>query len=81
MSGQRTLRGAERELMNDYTSTKRKRTSARPVLAAVVASFLLGGAIVGYTVYRMTDDPEPAVEAYVSPEPIEEPRAQPLDAG
>ena len=37
--------------MDDYMSTRRKGPSARPVLVAVLASFLLGGAIAGYAVY------------------------------
>lgn len=41
--------------MNDYTSTRRKGPSAKPVLVAVLASFLLGGAVAGYAVYSMTD--------------------------
>ncbi|GAA3800973.1 hypothetical protein GCM10022600_23710 [Qipengyuania pelagi] len=42
--------------MNDTTnsiaSTKRARTSYRPVLIALTASFLLGGAVIGYGTYR-----------------------------
>ncbi len=45
--------------MDDYISTRRKGPSARPVLVAVLASFLLGGAIVGYAVYSMTDRDAP----------------------
>lgn len=51
--------------MDDYMSTRRKGPSARPVLVAVLASFLLGGAIAGYAVYSMADrgEPEAAVAA------------------
>ena len=45
--------------MNDTTnsiaSTKRARTSYRPVLIALTASFLLGGAVIGYGTYRYLD--------------------------
>ncbi|MBX7495305.1 hypothetical protein K3172_05490 [Qipengyuania sp. 6B39] len=41
--------------MNEFTSSRRKGPSVRPMLATVLASFVLGGALVGYGVYRMTD--------------------------
>ena len=45
--------------MNDTTnsiaSTKRARTSYRPMLIALTASFLLGGAVIGYGTYRYLD--------------------------
>lgn len=50
---------AERNSMNTYTSTRRKVSSARPVMIAVLASFLLGGALAGYAVYTMTDRADP----------------------
>ena len=58
--------------MDDYSSTRRKGRTIRPVLAAVVASFLLGGAIVGYAVYRLGDEtpvtaPEARPEALAAP--------------
>ena len=49
--------------MQDYLSTKRRGPSAKPVLVAVLASFLLGGAIVGYAVYTMTGTDEPVEES------------------
>ncbi|QYJ06678.1 hypothetical protein [Qipengyuania flava] len=47
--------------MIDYTSSRSKGPSARPVLIAVLASFLLGGALAGYAVYTFAGDEEPAV--------------------
>ena len=45
--------------MNDTTnsiaSTRRARTSYRPVLIALAASFLLGGAVIGYGTYLYLD--------------------------
>ncbi len=49
--------------MIDYTRAARKGPSAKPVLVAVLASFLLGGAIVGYAVYSMTGDDRETVSA------------------
>lgn len=43
---------AERDLMNDYTTTSRPRSSLKPVLFAVLASFLLGASVVGYLAWR-----------------------------
>lgn len=54
--------------MNTTPSTRRKGPSARPVLVAVLASFLLGGAVAGYTVYTMIDRETP-VDASAAPEP------------
>ena len=54
--------------MNDYTSTRRKGPSAKPVLVAVLASFLLGGAVAGYAVYSMTDR-TPAATGNAPPKP------------
>ncbi|MCF8881938.1 MICOS complex subunit MIC60 [Erythrobacter sp. SN021] len=64
--------------MDDYISTRRKGPSARPVLVAVLASFLLGGAIVGYAVYSMTDldAPETASTAQ-DPQLLVSPTADP----
>ncbi|MDG5746974.1 hypothetical protein P8Q88_02180 [Qipengyuania sp. XHP0207] len=44
--------------MKEFNSTLRKGPSVKPVLAAVVASFLLGGALAGYVVYKMQDEGE-----------------------
>ena len=55
--------------MDDYISTRRKGPSARPVLVAVLASFLLGGAIAGYAVYSMSGRSEPEAAA-----PAQEPQ-------
>lgn len=44
--------------MNEFTSSKR--SSIRPMLLAFAATFVLGGAVVGYAVYRWTDNPAPA---------------------
>ncbi len=54
--------------MNTTPSTRRKGPSARPVLVAVLASFLLGGAVAGYAVYTMIDRETP-VDASAAPEP------------
>ncbi|MBO6767724.1 MAG: hypothetical protein JJ901_05395 [Erythrobacter sp.] len=56
--------------MDDFMSTRRKGPSTRPVLIAVLASFLLGGAIAGYVVYSMTDRDQP-----VSASPAQDPQA------
>ncbi|WP_324826825.1 hypothetical protein [Qipengyuania zhejiangensis] len=56
--------------MNEYTSTRRKGPSMRPVLVAVLASFLLGSAVAGYLVYRMTDDGDAASTATGEPQAI-----------
>ena len=54
--------------MNTTPSTRRKGPSARPVLVAVLASFLFGGAVAGYAVYTMVDRAAPA-DAGAAPEP------------
>ena len=43
------------ETTNSFASTKRARTSYRPVLIALTASFLLGGAVIGYGTYLYLD--------------------------
>ncbi|MEH6724283.1 MAG: hypothetical protein V7686_12240 [Qipengyuania sp.] len=48
--------------MNNFTSTRRKVPSVRPVMVAVLASFLLGGAVAGYAVYTLTERDEPATQ-------------------
>ncbi len=56
--------------MNDYTSTRRTRPSTRPVLIAVLASFLLGGAVAGYSVYLMTERAQsPTANEETTPKP------------
>jgi hypothetical protein len=40
--------------MNEFTSQRSKRPPMRPVLIAVLVSFILGGSLVGYGVYRWT---------------------------
>ena len=57
--------------MNEFTSQRSKRPSMRPVLIAVLISFILGGSIVGYGVYRWTRSQEEPVEAVVA-DPQEE---------
>ena len=47
--------------MEDYLTSRRTRGSARPIVMTVIASFLLGGALVGYGVYRYAR-PEVVVE-------------------
>lgn len=50
--------------MNEFTSQRSKRESMRPVLIAVLASFILGSSLAGYGVYRWTQsqqDPLPTV--------------------
>ena len=54
--------------MIDYASSRSKGPSTRPVLIAVLASFLLGGALAGYAVYTFSGDDEPVVLAE-DPEP------------
>ena len=54
--------------MIDYASSRSKGPSTRPVLIAVLASFLLGGALAGYAVYTFSGDDEPVVVAE-DPEP------------
>lgn len=54
--------------MKNYSSTGRKTPSVRPMLLAVAASFLLGGALVGYAVYTMTDD-EPVTDEPLAVQP------------
>jgi len=53
--------------MNKTPSSRRKGPSARPVLVAVLASFLLGGAVAGYAVYTMIDRAAPT-DANPAPE-------------
>ncbi len=60
---------AERYSMDDYMSTRRKGPSTKPVLIAVLASFLLGGALAGYAVYSMTDSDTPTTEEVADSEP------------
>ena len=45
--------------MKEFTSTTRRGPSVRSVLVAVAASFLLGGAIAGYAVYKYRDSTTP----------------------
>lgn len=47
--------------MIDYASSRSKGPSTRPVLIAVLASFLLGGALAGYAVYTFSGDEQPTV--------------------
>ena len=61
--------------MKEFTSSSRKGPSVRPVLAAVLASFLLGGAVAGYAVYKMQDR-EPEV-VQLPPSDAGEPSANP----
>ena len=71
---------AERKYMNDYTSTRRTRPSTRPVLIAVLASFLLGGAVAGYSVYLMTDKtqtPAASEETAAQPQELASPSPSP----
>ena len=65
--------------MNDYTSTRRKGPSAKPVLVAVLASFLLGGAVAGYAVYSMTDrTPAATGNAPSKPQTLSSPASPPV---
>ncbi|OBX20795.1 hypothetical protein A9995_03685 [Erythrobacter sp. QSSC1-22B] len=55
--------------MNEFTSQRGKRPSMRPVLLAVLASFILGGSLAGYGVYRWAlDQDEPAAVAAAAPQ-------------
>ena len=49
--------------MDTYTSSRRKGLSARPVMIAVIASFVLGGAVAGYAVYSLSGRAEPQASA------------------
>ena len=65
--------------MNDYTSTRRKGPSAKPVLVAVLASFLLGGAVAGYAAYSMTDRaPAATGNAPSKPQTLSSPASSPV---
>ena len=52
--------------MNEYTPTSANRSSLKPVLFAVLASFLLGASLVGYLAWRgyfgMSDGKPAAVQ-------------------
>lgn len=64
--------------MNNFTSTRRKVPSVRPVMVAVLASFLLGGAVAGYAVYTLTDRDEPAAQpATVETQSLASPTSEP----
>ena len=64
--------------MNTYSSTRRKTPSARPMLIAVLASFLLGGAVAGYAVYTLSEGGEPvAAPADEDPVSLASPTADP----
>jgi hypothetical protein len=64
--------------MNNFTSARRKVPSVRPVMVAVLASFLLGGAIAGYAVYTLTDRDEPAPQpATVETQSLASPTSEP----
>ena len=64
--------------MNNFTSARRKVPSVRPVMVAVLASFLLGGAIAGYAVYTLTDREEPATQpATVETQSLASPTSEP----
>ncbi|MFT6609195.1 hypothetical protein [Qipengyuania profunda] len=64
--------------MNNFTSTRRKVPSVRPVMVAVLASFLLGGAIAGYAVYTLTDRDEPTTQpATVETQSLASPTSEP----
>ena len=65
--------------MNDYTSTRRKGPSAKPVLVAVLASFLLGGAVAGYAVSSMTARaPAATGNAPSKPQTLSSPASSPV---
>lgn len=49
--------------MNEYSSKGQARASARPVVIAVVAAFLLGAAAAGYGVWRYSEGQRAAVSA------------------
>ena len=44
--------------MNEFNTQRSKRASVRPVLIAVLASFILGGSLAGYGVYRWAEAQE-----------------------
>ncbi len=54
--------------MNEFTSQRGKRHSIRPVLLAVLASFILGGSLAGYGVYRWAQSQQEP-ERVVTPAP------------
>ncbi|MBU2340627.1 MAG: hypothetical protein KKE77_05230 [Alphaproteobacteria bacterium] len=56
--------------MNEFTSQRSKRPSMRPVLIAVLVSFILGGSLAGYGVYRWAQSQEaPARIVAIEPQP------------
>lgn len=65
--------------MNDYTTGSRSRSSLKPVLFAVFASFLLGAAVAGYLAWRGYFAPRAAtpIEAPTEPAQLAEPAVQP----
>ncbi|MGI8943808.1 MAG: hypothetical protein ACR2FJ_06180 [Qipengyuania sp.] len=59
--------------MDDNLNIRRKPAAMRPVLLALAGSFLLGGAVAGYAVYRFSLDDAPALDPAVpiaSPETV-----------
>lgn len=44
--------------MDEFIANRRKRVSMRPILGVVAASFVMGGAIAGYAVYRYNQPDE-----------------------
>lgn len=57
--------------MNEFTSQRSKRPSMRPALIAVLASFILGGSLAGYGVYRWAQpQEEPARGAARAPQAV-----------
>ncbi len=54
--------------MDQYSTKRRTKAGLRPVLMAVTASFLLGGALVGYAVYSLSDDGTVQLQAAGEPD-------------
>ena len=55
--------------MSEFSSRRRAGPSARPVLIALAASFVLGGALAGYGVYTYVERDRPAPSVDTPPEP------------
>ncbi|MXP28687.1 hypothetical protein GRI58_07620 [Porphyrobacter algicida] len=66
--------------MEDYLTSRKTRGSARPIIMTVLASFLLGGALVGYGVYRYAK-PEVVIERAAPPAAVPQPSAAPNASG
>ncbi len=63
----------ERIVMESRFGSRRKKPSMQPIIGAAVASFLLGGSIVGYFAWRANDTQDTASIAAPVPQQTDEP--------